>query len=331
MGWDDLAADQHSAAEFLGYTESIWNNDQDSSASEEEQQQQASFDARYAELEWADLESEQQTAFAYLGYGEGSYSDFYDDYFFAELPLHAQVAAYAVGYTQDVWDNCTAEICSAQVDDRRWQGLSRVQRTNLKILGYDCWVWNNYDFSGGAQTDTPVWQETVPPTYLGPPPATNCNVPPAWADDEMGWDDLAADQHSAAEFLGYTESIWNEDQENDGNGSQGEQQASFDARAYYADVEWADLILAQRAAFAYLGHSKGSYSGFYDDYYFAELPPQVQAAANAVGYTQDVWDNCAAEICSAQVDSSMWQGLSGVQRVHLKILGYNCWVWNNYE
>ncbi len=307
VGWDDLTADQRNAAIFLGYTESIWNGRMNSggSDSDNESQEQALFDAYYADLEWTDLTSAQQLAFSYLGENAGSYSDFYDDYDFDELPLTVQAAANAVGYTQDVWGNCIAgEICNAQVDNLRWRGLSKVQRTNLKLLGYDCWTWNNYD------PNAQVWQETEPPSYLGLPPSSNCNTPPAWADESLDWAGLTADQLSAAVFLGYTESTWN------------------NIPSYYDEKEWDDLIPAQQIAFRYLGYNSGSFSDFYNDYWFAELPPKVQVAANAVGYTQDIWDNCAAEICSAQVDGSEWKFLSLEQRANLKVLGYECWTWN---
>ena len=59
-----------------------------------------------------------------------------------------QDAVAAVGYTQEVWDGCSLEICLAGVDDMFWKDLAKVNRMNLKALGYDCWTWNNYDFGG---------------------------------------------------------------------------------------------------------------------------------------------------------------------------------------
>ena len=304
IGWNDLTTDQLSAAVFLGYTKSIWNDRLKGGGGNSEEL--VAFNAYYADKEWTDLTPPQQIAFAYLGENAGSYSEFYSDYDFDELPANVQAAANAVGYTQDVWDNCVAgELCNAQMDNLRWRGLSKVQRTNLKVLGYSCWVWDKYD------PDAQVWKAKKAPTYLGLPPSSSCSTPPAWADESLGWDGLTADQQSAAKFLGYKDTTWNT------------------APAYYDNKEWTDLIPAQQIAFSYLGYNSGSFSGFYNDYWFAELPDEVKAAANAVGYTQDIWDNCAAEICSAQVDGSEWKFLSLEQRRNLKVLGYDCFTWNN--
>ena len=302
IGWTDLTTDQLSAAVFLGYTESIWSI----RLSGDDNEELASFNEDYADKEWTDLTPPQQVAFVYLGENAGTYSGFYSDYDFDELPARAQAAANAVGYTQDVWDNCVAgELCNAQMDNLRWRGLSKLQRTNLKVLGYSCWVWDKYD------PDAEVWKAKKPPTYLGLPPSATCSTPPAWADESLGWKGLTTDQLNAAKFLGYEEKTWNA------------------SPAYFDGKEWADLIPAQQIAFAYLGYNSGSFSDFYNDYWFAEMPSEVQDAANTVGYTQDIWDNCAAETCSAQVDSKEWKFLSLVQRNNLKVLGYSCYTWNN--
>lgn len=185
----------------------------------------------------------------------------------------------------------------------------------------------------GAQSagTTAAPQEVMPlppPSYGGSPPSVNCNTPPAWADDDMGWDDLTPDQRSAASYLGYTPSLWNdEDFWNGGTGTR--EEASFNAR--YADLEWTDLTVGQQVAFAYLGYGSGSYSDFYNNYSFDELPTDVQAAADAVGYDRGVWDSCTAEVCSSQVDNDLWQDHSRTERANLKVLGYTCWTWNNYD
>ena len=177
-----------------------------------------------------------------------------------------------------------------------------------------------------------------PPVYDGAPPAINCNTPPAWADAGAGWDDLTSDQRRAASYLGYTPSLWNDEEfwngAGTGTGTASGTSTSWEAAAFearYADLEWTDLTLDQQIAFAYLGYNAGSYSDFYNDYSFDELPPAVRAAATAVGYGRNVWDNCAAEICSGQVDNDMWQDHTRAERANLKVLGYTCWVWNNYD
>mmetsp|Transcript_11720 Transcript_11720/g.24723 ORF Transcript_11720/g.24723 Transcript_11720/m.24723 type:complete len:95 (-) Transcript_11720:99-383(-) len=91
---------------------------------------------------WSDLSSQQQLALTYLGYNSGSFEEFYADFDFAELPAEVQYAADALGYDQDVWDNCVAEVC-ADVDDMWWKEMTEEEQELVAVLGYDCWTWNN--------------------------------------------------------------------------------------------------------------------------------------------------------------------------------------------
>ena len=157
-----------------------------------------------------------------------------------------------------------------------------------------------------------------PPRYADSPPSPSCSRPPAWADDDMSWSDLSNDQRQAALYLGYTSTAWDADDD-----------AIIDF--LYANFAWDDLTSDQRIAFAYLGYNSGSYENFYNDYFFDELPVEVQVAADAVGYTQRVWDECEAEVCVSGVDDMFWSGIARADRTNLKVLGYDCWTWNNYD
>ena len=159
---------------------------------------------------------------------------------------------------------------------------------------------------------------TPPPEYTAAPLLPSCSRPPAWADDDMFWSKLSDDQRNAALFLGYTSTAWDADDDTI-------------IEELYAMLDWSSgLSSDQRLAFTYLGYNSGSYENFYDDYSFAELPADVQTAANAVGYTQKVWDECDEEVC-AKVDDKFWKGLKKGERINMKVLGYDCWTWNNYE
>ena len=159
---------------------------------------------------------------------------------------------------------------------------------------------------------------TPPPEYTDAPLLPSCSRPPAWADEDMTWSNLSDDQRQAALYLGYTSAAWDADDD-----------TTIDQ--LYAALDWSSgLSSDQRLAFAYLGYNSGSYENFYSDYNFAELPADVQDAAKAVGYDQEVWDECDEEVC-AKVDDKYWKGLKKGERINMKVLGYDCWTWNNYD
>ena len=167
-------------------------------------------------------------------------------------------------------------------------------------------------------TDDQELPSMPPPEYAAAPFLSSCSRPPAWADEGMMWSNLSDDQRKAALYLGYTPAAWD---------------AGDDTiiDQLYATLDWSSgLSSDQRLAFTYLGYNSGSYENFYEDYSFAELPADVQAAANAVGYTQKVWDECDEEVC-AKVDDKFWKGLGKGERINMKVLGYDCWTWNNYD
>jgi len=171
-----------------------------------------------------------------------------------------------------------------------------------------------------ATTDNDAKSSSVPlpPEYAASPLLSSCNRPPAWADEDLFWSDLSPDQRQAALYLGYTASAWDADDETT-------------IKQLYSTVSWTDLSPDQRLAYAYLGYNSGSYEHFYSSYDFDELPPSVQEAAAAVGYTRPIWDGCSAEVCVRGVDDKYWSKLKRLDRTNLRVLGYGCWTWNNYE
>ena len=181
-----------------------------------------------------------------------------------------------------------------------------------RLYGADSKLHDNIGDIAAALSSMP------PPQYAVSPPSPSCSRPPAWADDDMSWSDLSTDQRQAALYLGYTSTAWDADDD-------------AIIEILYANFAWDDLTSDQRIAFGYLGYNSGSYENFYNDYFFDELPVKVQVAADAVGYTQRVWDECETEICVSGVDDMFWSGLSRMDRTNLKVLGYDCWTWNNYD
>lgn len=65
-------------------------------------------------------------------------------------------------------------------------------------------------------------------------------------------------------------------------------------------------------------------AGTYDEYDWGELPPDVQVAASALGYDQDVW--CMGGVAST--DDLYWDELSPEQQEAAGLLGYSQDTWD---
>ncbi|CAB9514039.1 CLECT [Seminavis robusta] len=67
--------------------------------------------------------------------------------------------------------------------------------------------------------------------------------------------------------------------------------------------------------------------GFYDDFAWEELPPEVQAAAKVLGYDPNTWDN-GLPIPAVEL---FWAQLSPEQQEAAAVLGYDQESWDNAE
>lgn len=171
------------------------------------------------------------------------------------------------------------------------------------------------DESTALIADSPA-ESTPAPEYTSDPPAPSCDSPPLWLDATIDWADLSDDQRMAAAFLGYDEAIWN----------------SPDGRTtmrIYDEWYWSDLTTDDQIAFTYLGYNAGSYENFYRGYSYDTLPPSVQGAADALGYTELIWNNCQGEDFCVPIGSLFWEELTTEQQDDLAVLGYDCWTWDD--
>jgi hypothetical protein len=62
----------------------------------------------------------------------------------------------------------------------------------------------------------------------------------------------------------------------------------------------------------------------WEEYDWEELPPDVQAAYQVLGWSQTNWD----EGLTAYTDELLWEELSPVQRDAATYLGYSALLWN---
>ena len=102
------------------------------------------------------------------------YSGIFDDYDWIELPPRAQVAAAALGYDQNTWDN-DIPICTF------WSKMTPAEQDAVVELGENAESWNTAVFEG-------------------------C-VDEGWYDEVL-WSELPWEIKSAAALLAYNQSLW---------------------------------------------------------------------------------------------------------------------------
>ncbi|KAL3784819.1 hypothetical protein HJC23_013859 [Cyclotella cryptica] len=130
---------------------------------------------------------------------------------------------------------------------------------------------------------------------------------------EKSWQELTPDQQAAANVLGYDEDMWNSDGSVPGgkrkSGSNYDSVSSDDDDAMPDDKRYSDT---QETA-------------SYDHLDWDELPPEVQKAAEKLGFHEDSWDDDEEpEECDKD-----WNQLSEEERDAARVLGYDERRWNS--
>lgn len=122
MDWSDLPQNVKKAAQTMGYTESMWNNDQD---------------CPLEDKKWRELTSEQKNAAKILGYNRRLWdkgSDAlpsYDHLNWAQLPSEVRDAAKYLKYSQNIWDNDG----ESPLEEKEWRELTSKQKEAARVLG----------------------------------------------------------------------------------------------------------------------------------------------------------------------------------------------------
>ena len=114
--------------------------------------------------------------------------------------------------------------------------------------------------------------------------------------DKLVWNELSPEMQDAASFIGYTQEICD------------------------ADVE-----VSVGSNTTTQNDSSGTENITYDDYDWAELPPEIQAAASFLGYDQFIWDNDGA-VWSSEL---YWEDLSPEAQKAATIMGYHQASWDS--
>jgi hypothetical protein len=122
IDWKDLPKNVKKAAQILGYTESIWDNDGDSPLDEKP---------------WKELTKEQQRAAKLIGYHQRRWDEgldtfpSYDSLDWSDLPSEVKAAAKCLKYSQSIWDNNG----KSPLNDKVWDQLTQTQKDAAIILG----------------------------------------------------------------------------------------------------------------------------------------------------------------------------------------------------
>lgn len=122
ISWKELPKKVQKAARTLGYTETMWNNDEDSPLDDKG---------------WSELTSEERKAAKLIGYDQRRWDEgsdavpSYDHLDWADLPNAVKAAAKHLKFSQSIWDNDE----KSPLDDKDWDELTHKQQEAAKVLG----------------------------------------------------------------------------------------------------------------------------------------------------------------------------------------------------
>jgi hypothetical protein len=115
------------------------------------------------------------------------------------------------------------------------------------------------------------------------------------------WDELTHEQRDAALVIGYTVEMW--------------------------DVEVLGLISPTPGPVPF-DATEVVEPGYYDDYSWDEMPPQVQDAFALLGYDQELWDDPLGIGLKASSENYSWADLLLEQQGAATLVGYNKQSWD---
>jgi len=196
--WSRLPLEVQEAAVRLGYTKTMWDEDQEPESSNKD---------------WEQLDLEEQEAAKVLGYDETDWNSEdtemvpkdYDSFSWKELPMRIQEAYGILGYDEDLWDRDK----SPATVDKAWDELRRKEQRAAKLIGYTEKTWNEDDSDEKDQLEpqdepAPLLEEAV--SNFG-----DKELKPKDYDD-MFWNQLPKKIKEAYEALGYDEDLWDRDE-----------------------------------------------------------------------------------------------------------------------
>jgi len=335
--WRDLPLKIQESAILLGYTDEMWDNDEEPTSSCKD---------------WKELTTDEQGAAHRLGFnrrkwdndGSGgteeelrSTSTGYDDYDWEELPFMIQQAARVLGYTSNMWD-ADKEPASSK---KGWTELNLEEQEAAIKLGYDERKWDgNNAFVSPAKIayDDMDWTEL--PSDIQNAAKVLGYTKAMWDSDrepktvEKNWKKLTVDENIAAEKLGYNENSW------DGNGkstshsqNKSAAKAISDAATGYDDLDWDKLPSNIQESAKVLGYTGRRWDTddeplvFYS--HWKDLTPEMKTAAKEIGYSQAKWDIDAEKKGPINYFEYKWSKQPPEVQNAATVIGYTPKMWNN--
>ena len=144
------------------------------------------------------------------------------------------------------------------------------------------------------------WNETAWDEGINPP------------SENMDWNELSLEMQDAAGIIGYTQESWDAEEAatavllDDDLTSNGKFTDGIENATTLDDVDAA------------------AGANYYEDYDWAELPPNAQEAATTLGWTESLWDYNG----TAWSDEIFWDDLSSEAQEAASVLGYNQASWD---
>ena len=203
-----------------------------------------------------------------------------------ELSPQQQQAALFLGYSEALWNGPTTTCATASTSTT--QPEAAPAEVSLE--------WEDYDWSELPQDIQAAYM------VLGYSQESWDNGLGVFSDD-LSWDELSDDEKAAAITIGYTQAIW------DGP----------------ATSPPADTMTPETPATTGDEATEDAPDAKYYDYYWADLPQDVQSAYAVLGYTEESWNN-GESVDSEELD---WDELSAEEQQALVYLGYNQELWDN--
>ncbi|KAL7537925.1 hypothetical protein ACHAXR_008164 [Thalassiosira sp. AJA248-18] len=276
--------------------------------------------------------------------------DIYGDEWWRHLPQEIQEAFAVLGWSENIWDTGDMpETETPETEEMSWDELSPEQQSAASFIGYTKEMWDvEVEPSIISSTNTTVVNATnataASPTTAPSVQIIACTLAPVATDNpdvvygDEWWRDLPQDIQGAFAVLGWNENIWD-------NPGVGDPSAT-------EEMSWDELTMEQQLAAYTIGYTGELWDiepcivsfgnatnaaaingttevppGTYDDYGWAELPPNVQEAAGVLGYDQKLWEMGGLGWSEAK----FWDELPPEAQRAAALLGYDKNSWDNAE
>ena len=220
-------------------------------------------------------------------------AELYYDEWWADLPADIQTAYATLGYNETVWN----EGLGVEVEELNWDQMTLEQQTAASLIGYSQEIWDAGTEApsvlatiDGSLIDVEEEEEEVPAVTTTTPPAET-NPPTTIAPDAT-----------------------------DPPGTNPPMEATTSPPTPGTTIATSPPTSTASATTSITPLT-------YEDYDWAELPPEVQQAATTLGYSERLWNFGGV----AETEDFWWRELSLEQQQAAAVLGYGEYSWDGTD